>query len=208
MLERGRARELRLGGVEATFGALGARFDPRVLWNGPELERLLDAGHAALGVAVKQRLERWGWLVRVEVSYSRYGERGRMDLLAFHGSTGVLLVIELKTELVDVQELLGLLDAKVRLAPHVARDLGWRPVAVVPVVVFLEDRTTRHRLSVLASLFDRFSLRGRAALSWLHQPDAATIPTGLLWLTRTAERLQPSRSRSSRVRHSQRRRPS
>ena len=34
------------GPIEAILGALGARLDVRVLWNGPELERLLDAGHA------------------------------------------------------------------------------------------------------------------------------------------------------------------
>lgn len=200
VLECGRARQLRLGVVEAILGALGARFDPRVLWNGPELDRLLDAGHAALGAAVKRQLERWGWLVRVEVSYSRYGERGRIDLLAFHPAVGALLVIELKTELVDVQELLGLLDTKVRLAPRIAPDLGWRPVVVVPVVVFLEHRTTRHRLRVLASLFDRFSLQGRAAPSWLRRPDAGTVPTGLLWFTRTADRSLASRPQPSRVR--------
>ena len=184
LLECGRARELRLGAVEAILVALGARVDVRVLWNGPEIDRLLDAGHAALGASVKRRLEGWGWLVRVEVSYSRYGERGRIDLLALHPATGMLLVIEIKTELVDVQALLGSLDAKARLAPDVSRQLGWQARSVVPVIVFAEDDTLRRRLRRLDTLFDRYPVRGRAALSWLRRPSEA--PTGLIWITASA----------------------
>src|SRR3990170_5026427 len=114
LLECGRARRLKMGAVEGIFAALGARIDARVLWNGPELDRLLDAGHAALGARIKRRLERWGWVVRVEVSYSRYGERGRIDLLAWHPVLRVVLVVEVKTSLVDVQALLGSLDVKTR----------------------------------------------------------------------------------------------
>ena len=39
-----------------------------------------------------------------------------------------LLVIELKTAIVDVGELLGTFDRKVRNAGEVARRLGWDPV--------------------------------------------------------------------------------
>lgn len=184
LLERGHARRLRLGVVEAVLGALDARLDLRLLWNGPELDRLIDAGHAALGSAVKRRLERWGWRVRVEVSYSRYGERGRIDLLAFHAATGVLLVVELKTELVDVQALLGSLDAKARLARHVAEGFGWDVRAVVPAIVFAEHRTTRERLARVETLFDRYGLRGRAAITWLRRPTGA--PSGLVWFTASA----------------------
>jgi hypothetical protein len=197
MLERGHARRLRLGTVEAILGALGARVDLRVLWNGPELDRLLDADHAALGASVKRRLERWGWIVRVEVSYSRFGERGRIDLLAFHPATGTLVVIEIKTELVDVQALLGSLDAETRLAPSIVQPFGWEVRAIVPAIVFQEDRTTRNRLGRVITLFDRFSVRGRAATTWLRRPDGA--PSGLLWFTAQPQRVA-SRSASARVR--------
>ena len=151
------------------------------MWNGPELDRLLDAAHAAVGTTVKRRLERWGWLVRVEVTYSRYGERGRIDILAWHAATRTLLVVEIKTDLVDVQELLGTLDAKARLARHVAGTFGWEVATVVPAVVFAEDRTTRNRLQRVDSLLDRYAIRGRAATSWLREPVGA--PSGLLWFT-------------------------
>jgi transcriptional regulator with XRE-family HTH domain len=196
-LERDGARRLPAGTVERILGFLGARVEFNVFWNGPELDRMLDAGHAALGAAVKRRLERWGWMVRVEVSYSRYGERGRIDLVAWHQETGLLLVVELKTDLVDVQALLGTLDAKSRLGRHVAEQLGWRVRAVVPAIVFTEDRTTRYRLQRFATLFDRYSLRGRAAISWLRRP--VGTPSGLLWISAIPGRVT-SRSSAPRVR--------
>ena len=187
LLETGRAAVLRLREVEAIVLALGGRLDMRLLWNGPELDRMLDEAHAALGASVKRRLERWGWLVRVEVSYSHFGERGRIDLLAFHPAARVLLVIELKSELVDVQALLGSLDVKVRLAPGIVDRFGWSPRAVVPAIVFLEHSATRKRLARIDTLFDRFDVRGKAALSWLRRPTEAA-PHGLLWFARAKQR--------------------
>ena len=184
LLENGQARDLRLSAVESILVALGARLDVRLLWNGPELDRLLDAGHAAMCASVKRRLERWGWFVRVEVSYSQYGERGRIDLLALHPATGTLLVIEIKTQLVDVQALLGSLDVKARLAGGIGRRLGWHVRSVVPVIVFAEDDALRRRVSRLDTLFARFPLRGRAAVSWLRRPSEG--PTGLIWITAMA----------------------
>lgn len=202
LLERGHASRLQIGTVEAIIGALGGRLDVRIFWNGPELDRLLDVGHAALGAAVKRRLERWGWVVRVEVSYSHFGERGRIDLFAWHPSSRILLVIEIKTELVDVQALLGSLDVKTRLARQVAEQFGWEVRHVIPAIVFAEESGTRKRLARLDTLFDRYALRGRAALSWLRSPSGS--PSGMLWLTAAApdphralavgERVYPRRS--------------
>jgi transcriptional regulator with XRE-family HTH domain len=177
--EGGHGRRIRYGTHEAILGALGARVDMRILWNGPEMDRLLDAGHAALVATVKRQLERWNWLVRVEVSYSRYGERGRIDLLALHPRSGVLVVVELKTLLVDVQQLLGSLDVKARLASHVAEQLGWRSRTTVPAIVFAESATTRAQIARLDTLFDRYPVRGRRALTWLRRPGVP--PAGLLW---------------------------
>ena len=181
LLERGESRSLRIGVVEAALAALGARVDMRVLWNGPDLDRLLDAGHAALTAVVKRRLERLGWVVRVEVSFNHFGERGRIDVLAWHPATGILLVVEIKTDLVDVQSLLGTLDAKTRIASTIAKPMGWNVTAVIPAIVFAEDRTIRRHLARLDTLFDRFALRGRAATNWLRHP--VTVPRGLLWFS-------------------------
>lgn len=187
LLETGRTGALRMRDVEAIVVALGARLDVRLFWNGPELDRLLDEAHAALGASVKRRLERWGWLVRVEVSYSHFGERGRIDLLAFHPWTRTLLVVELKSELVDVQSLLGSLDVKVRLAPGIVERFGWSPRVVLPAIVFLEHSATRKRLGRFDGLFDRLDMRGKAALTWLRRP-TEWAPQGLLWFARATQR--------------------
>jgi transcriptional regulator with XRE-family HTH domain len=183
-LERGHATQMIVACIGAVLAAIGARLDMKVLWSGTELPRMLDGLHASLGVAVKQRLEYWGWIVRVEVSYMRYGERGRIDLLAWHPLTGMLLVIELKTDLADVQSLLGSLDVQVRLARSVAAQFGWEIRSVLPAIVFAEDRTTRRRLIPMVTLFDRFDLRGRQAIAWLRAPHDA--PRGLLWFVRSS----------------------
>ena len=66
-----------------------------------------------------------GWTFASEVSFSIWGERGVIDILAWHEPSRSLLVIELKTALVDVNELVGNMDRKRRLAAVVARERGW-----------------------------------------------------------------------------------
>lgn len=178
LLERGRADRLSIGAFEGILAALGARLDPRISWRGTDLDRLLDAGHATLGAAVKQRLAGWGWSVRAEVSFNHFGDRGRIDLLAWHPSSATVLVVEVKTDLVDVQQLLGSMDVKTRIARGLWPDR--RVTAVIPAIVFVEDRTTRRRLGSVLTLFDRYELRGRSAVTWLRRP-MLPAPTGLLW---------------------------
>jgi hypothetical protein len=99
-------------------------------------------------------------------------------------------VVEIKTELADSQQLLGSLDVKVRLSPVLARELHLPPPAhMVPILVFEESMTTRRRVRALASLFERFELRGREARAWLRQPSGA--PNGLLIFSAA----NPSRTR-------------
>ncbi|MGQ0608385.1 MAG: helix-turn-helix transcriptional regulator [Chloroflexota bacterium] len=52
LVERGRPVELRLRIVQSIVIALGARLEIRLFWNGPELERMIDAGHASTGASV------------------------------------------------------------------------------------------------------------------------------------------------------------
>ena len=118
----------------------------------------------------------------MEVSFNHYGDRGRIDLLAWQPVQNIMLVVEVKSELEDAQALLGGLDVKSRVAPMLARRLGIGAVnGVAPFIVVGEGSTSRDRLRRLAPLFGRYATRGRAAISWLRQPDG--LPTGLLALT-------------------------
>lgn len=184
-LEAGRIGRLTVDAIRDFIEALGGRLTIEATSGASDPRLLIDAGHAFLQEHWKRRLERWGWLVRAEVSFNHYGDRGRVDLMAFHPATGVLLIIEIKTVLWDVQALLGSLDVRVRVAPLVARQLGWQPRVVVPVIVFDAATTVRRRLKDHAALFAPFELRGREAISWLRTPmKPMKPPAGAIILTK------------------------
>ena len=182
MLERGQLDRTNLAVLRRCVAVLELRLDLVPSWRGADLSRLRDATHAALEAAWKRRLERWGWQVWVEASFNHYGDRGRIDLLGWHPVHRLLLVVEVKSEIDDVQALLGGLDVKCRVAPLVARRLGLGSAnAVVPFLVIADGSTSRDRLRRLAPLFSRFTIRGRGAMTWLRRPSGA--PHGLLALT-------------------------
>jgi hypothetical protein len=185
-----------------TIRNVARALDIRLVWDagfrGSELARLRDADHARLTEWLVRRLERLGWIAAAEVSFNNYGERGRIDVLAYHPATRTLLVVEVKTLIVEVQVILGGVSVKHRVAPSVARSMGWRPAAVVSALVVLEGRTNRRRLAQHERLFARFSLRGRAAVAWLRQPAGA--PEGLMMLVDSSDRSQVGARRSGRQR--------
>ena len=130
-LERGDVAGMTLGSIDRMATALGASVHLQLRWQGEHLDRLMDAAHAAIQQAVAELLTSMGWTVRVEVSFNHYGDRGRVDVLALHPALRILLIVEVKSDLGDLQDTLGRLDVKVRLGPVIARELGWNNVAVV-----------------------------------------------------------------------------
>lgn len=143
------------------------------------LRPLTDRRHAQIQNSLAETLRRDGWVVDVEPSFNHYGDRGRIDLLAYHPGRRVLLVVEIKTEVRDVQDLIGKLDVKQRIARQLAAERGWDVAAVVPAIVLREDRTIRRRIADHPALFARFRLRARAARAWLKAP-TGPIPSGIL----------------------------
>lgn len=172
-VEAGRAGRLSIDTLRAIATALGAEAVVLVRYRGAELDRLLDAGHARLQDRWKRRLEKYGWTVWVEVSFNQYGDRGRVDLLAWHPRGKVVVIVEVKTVVADLQSLLGSLDVKVRVAPHILKRLGiLAGVSVVPALAVADTTTNRRRIRAHESLFDRYAIRGSAALAWLRAPHA------------------------------------
>ena len=107
-----------------------------------------------------------------EVSFSIYGERGVIDILAWHESTRSLLVIELKTAIADVNELLGTADRKRRLAAQIARDRGWDPTTVSQWLIVADTRTNRRRLDAhMTAIRNAFPAGTWAIRRWLRRPD-------------------------------------
>ena len=180
-LERGDLAGMTLQSVDRIAVTLGASVFVQLRWQGEQLDRLIDAAHAALQQLVAEQLAALGWLVRVEVSFNHFGDRGRVDVLAFHPAQGIVLVVEIKSALGDLQETLGRLDVKVRVARHVARDLGWTNAAVVlPALVVGDSRAARRTVASHEALFERYDLRGRVAVAWLRRPTRER-PRGILW---------------------------
>jgi transcriptional regulator with XRE-family HTH domain len=173
--ERGELAAIPIRTLRSVASALGADLTITLRWRGAELDRLLDEGHAALAGAVVQTLERLGWEVHPEVSYSVYGERGSIDLLAWHAPTRTLLVVEIKTELASLEATIRKVDEKVRLAPKVALDrFDWRPRAVSHLIVLPAASTPRRQVRRHASVLDRaFPARGAVVREWLATPTGA-----------------------------------
>lgn len=84
-VEGGNLRACSMPTVRRIVEALDARLVLFVEWRGGELDRLLDADHAALQerwAARKQRAKR-PWPSRQEATYNHFGDRGSIDDLAF-----------------------------------------------------------------------------------------------------------------------------
>jgi hypothetical protein len=112
-----------------------------------------------------------GWLHAPEVSFAIYGERGIIDILAFHPATGSLLVIELKTELVALENLFSTMDIRLRHAPAIARGRGWNATSVSAWVVIADTEVNRRRVRAHAAVVrSAFPSDGRAMRGWLHSP--------------------------------------
>jgi transcriptional regulator with XRE-family HTH domain len=170
--ERGRIAEMSVAHLESIAKALDAELVVSLRWRGGELDRLIDEGHAALMSYVAAWLGRLGWEVRAEVTYSRWGERGSIDVLALHEATATLLVVEVKTELVSLEETIRRHDAKTRLAPQIATEqLGWRPKTIGRLLVIADTATQRRRVDRVDEVLRRtHPVRGAAARQWMRLP--------------------------------------
>src|SRR5438105_7342099 len=135
-IERGRFDLLSLRVLRRAAAVLDVRIELLPRSRGADLGHVLNSRHAALAEAVIERLASiGGWIARPEVSFAIYGERGVVDILCWHAATESLLLIELKTAIVDVGELLGTFDRKRRLAPAIAAGLGWTPRSVSMLLI-------------------------------------------------------------------------
>ena len=206
-LERGLSRSADVGRIEAVCLALGADLDVRVRWRGEGLDRLLDEGHATVVDRLVALLEQDGWQSWLEVTFNDYGDRGSIDVFAWHPVTRSLLVVEVKSVVPDAQGTLAPLDRKVRVAPKIARERGLDPASVSRLLVVGDTSTNRRRIARFDALFGAaLPDRGWRVRRWLSKP-AGSI-SGLLFLpdstaggTRrtTAGRSRVNRSRKARM---------
>ena len=195
LAERGHLDAMPLRRLRAIAKSLDADVVVGIRWRGGDLDRLLDEGHATLVGLVTELLEGLGWETRPEVTYSVYGERGSIDVLAWHPGTRTLLVVEVKTELASVEETLRRHDAKVRLAPAVAAErFGWHAANVARLLVLPGAATPRRRVQRHAAVLDRaYPTRGTAVRGWLAAPSG--VMSGLVFMSLGGRRGRLSRKR-------------
>ncbi|HXQ95398.1 MAG TPA: helix-turn-helix transcriptional regulator [Candidatus Acidoferrales bacterium] len=185
-IERGHVDGVGIERTRRIAAALEARVSVDLRWRGGEIARLLDQRHAAMQEGLAARLGRLvGWQFVAEASFSVYGERGSIDLLAWHAQRQALLVIELKSELPDLQDLLATLDRKRRLAPVIAGERGWRPRVVAAWVVLEESHGNRRRVATHeAVLRHSYPVGARQMSRWLVRPDSPVAALSFLTIAR------------------------
>lgn len=181
-IERGRLQSVSIGTILAVARALDLQVSLTARWHAGDLDRLVNGRHARLHESVA----RWfaeelpDWVLEPEVSFSIYGERGVIDIVAWHPGLRALIVIELKTDIVDVNQLIGQMNQRRRLAREIARDRGWDPLTISVWVIVANGRTNRARLAAHRTVLrNAFPLDGRSMQAWLRRPERAIAALSL-----------------------------
>jgi hypothetical protein len=209
-VERGRLRGLPVDALDRLATALEARLDLFVRWEGEGLDRLLDEGHARLVEVVVRVLAALGWQVAVEVSFARYGERGSIDVLAWHPGRRRVLVIEVNSVMPDLQGTLSGLDRKGRLGPLIARDRGWLAEVAARVLVVWDTTTSRRRVADhAATIRAALPASTREIRAWRRDPVAPAVAgvwfvpnahgTSAMGIRRRRVRVRPAPARTGRA---------
>ncbi len=200
-VESGRIDRTCLATIRQIAAAVGLSVDVGARGLGADIDRVLDERHAMLLGTAARWLTDLGWKCVAEVSYSEFGERGSVDLLAWHQPSSSLLVIEVKTELASVEATLRKHDEKVRLAARIAAErFHWSAVSVSGLLVLPDDRRERRRVDAHASVLEgAYPVRSYSARRWCRSPSGRI--RGLLFLPDlTRQGLTAIRRRRERVR--------
>lgn len=182
LIERGHCDRIAIAALRRVAAALDIKITVTARWRAGDLDRLINAGHSAMHEAIAAFLsDAPGWLAAPEVSFAIYGERGVIDILAFHPSTGSLLIIEIKTDLVDIQEMVGTFDRKQRLAKRIAGERGWSATTVSSWLVVAEGSTNQRRAAAHRTMLrNAYPDDGHALRKWIGTP-VGTIHAMSFW---------------------------
>jgi transcriptional regulator with XRE-family HTH domain len=192
-MESGRAGALDLHSIDLAFGALGLRASLDVEGRHLEVRReQRDLVHAQLVAVIAGRLRRAGWVVATEVKTGRKGPTGWIDILAFRASDGALLVIEVKTAVVDAGEILRQVTFYEREAIHAARREGWQPAVVRSALLFLDSADAASALTRNRDLLGPSFEGAPASLqAWLTTPGSPPPSERTLAMVDLARRRGP-----------------
>jgi len=172
-IERGHLGEVRVATLRRVGTALEIHmpFEPR--WRGGMLPRILDRDHASLIEEVASLFVSRGWQVLPEYTFNEYGERGPVDLVAWQPERPALALVEVKTVLVSVQDLLAQLDRRMRIVPRRLREeRGWISdvrayLVVLPETTAARSAVAKHSSTIRAAL----PAQSREARAWISRPE-------------------------------------
>jgi transcriptional regulator with XRE-family HTH domain len=181
-IELGQAARVAIGDLEAVAQALDGQLGLDFRWRGEQLDRLVDERHTAIvdrTVAVYRDAR---WDVAVEATFSIYGERGSIDVFAWHPVARVVAVNEIKASIGEAGSIAIGVDRKGRLAPTIAGQRGWACVDVARFLVVAEGSTSRDRIARHADMFrTAFPAGTRQSLSWIADP-IGPPPSGIIFI--------------------------
>jgi transcriptional regulator with XRE-family HTH domain len=131
-IERGHLEGTTIGTLLKLARALDIQLTFVTRSRGADLDRLVHGRHAGMHESVLRWFGKHGtdWQLESEVSFAIAGERGVIDILGWHAGRRALVIIELKTDLVDLGDLLAQMDRRRRLARRIAAERGWDPVTI------------------------------------------------------------------------------
>jgi transcriptional regulator with XRE-family HTH domain len=179
LIENAKQPDLTFATADALVAALGGRLSIAV--DAPYLgdrRRQREPAHARLEAHVARRLRDAGWEIRTEVEVGGDRSRGWIDVIAWHGSSRVLLVIELKTEIHDLGQIERSLGWYERECRTVASRERWRPSRVVGCLLLLAtDANDARGAENGPSIAGGFPLRSRH-LDALVRGAPGDIPAG------------------------------
>jgi transcriptional regulator with XRE-family HTH domain len=188
LLERGQIERVSVERFRKVCAALQIEAVLELRWRGGQGDRLIDRDHARIVEAVIAELARLGWETYPEFTFNFYGERGSVDILAWHPGKRALLLVEVKTRLTDLQRLLMSLSKKLRLVPGlVAEERGWERRVLGHIVVMLDTRANRSTVARHQATFAAtFPSRTADVRGWLRSPTADLAGLWFLALRRGA----------------------
>jgi transcriptional regulator with XRE-family HTH domain len=193
-LELGRGASMSVADIARVADALDIRLTLDAWWRGGDVSRLLDAHHASIVDYVVGRLRGLGWHVRLEYGFNHFGERGSVDIVAWHAMTRTLLLIEVKSRLADLQELLATFARKLRIVPRLVADSErWAPLHVGRLIVLPGTHANRAAVERHANIFEAtYPARAAEVHRWLRRPVGAIagiwfVSPGALPRTRTRD---------------------
>lgn len=171
-IELGRFGSLSLARIRKVGDVLDIRISLDAWWQSGDVDRLLDRGHAALVDHVVATLRADGWITRVEVTFNHFGERGAADVVAWRPEECILLIVEVKTMIGDIQATASTFERKVRILPDaLLEEAGWRPRTVARLLVIAETHANRAVVRDHPAIFDAiWPARTSETRRWLRRP--------------------------------------